>query len=159
MGRIGYWTGLVRYYHVLLSRLGMSHDDGGAMIAEMYKVEHLSDLTYEQLSQVCNLLEEQIKKAGGVLKAQDGTADGRQMARDKLRRQAKASCGGLLATQGKIQEKNWGPADWQVIMGTIYNASGKKEFDSLSNQELRALSFEFNKQRKALEAMKANISN
>ena len=143
---------LIKYYHMLLSRLGMSHDDGSAMIAENYKVEHLSDLTLQQLSEICNLLRDQLEKMGWM---KDDIKTKASDVRDKLRRQAKASCGGLLATQGKIQEKNWGPKDWQVIMGTIYNASGKREFDSLSNQELRALSFEFNKQRKALESLQA----
>jgi len=151
MAKITEWKGLVRYYHVLLSRLGMSHDDGSAMVAENYKVEHLSDLTFQQLSGLCNLLAEQLKKMDWM---KDDKATTANDVKAKLRRQVKASCGNLLATQGKIAPKNWGPQEWQVIMGTICNASGKKEFEELTTQELRALSFEFNKQRKALEAMR-----
>jgi hypothetical protein len=39
-------------------------------------------------------------------------------------------------------------------MGTLYNAASKRDFNTLSTQELIAMSFEFNKQRKALEAMR-----
>lgn len=152
MAAIKGWKGLVRYYHVLLSRLGMSHEEGSAMVAENYKVEHLSELSYQQLSALCNLLAEQLKKMNWM---QDDTPTTAADIKRKQQKTVKAACGHLLAVQGKIPPKNWGPNDWDVIMGTICNASGKKEFDSLTTQELRALSFEFNKQRKALEALQA----
>lgn len=135
---------LITLYHVLLSRAGMSADDGHQMLMDNYGVEHSNELTIPQLQQICGML----KKGLGDPKPEPS-------AKNKLQRTVKASCGNLLALQGKIPPKNWGPKDWDVIMGTIHNASGKKEFQSLTTQELRALSFEFNKQRKALEALQA----
>ena len=142
---------LIKLYHVLCGRLGLSEADRKALVSA-YDANSSTDLSERDLQDLCKNLKSQLVKAG-----KEPAPAGDEKARLQLR--VKAACGNLLALQGKIAPKNWGPRDWGIIMGTICNASGKKEFLSLTKQELKALSFEFNRQRKALEEVKKNTVN
>lgn len=135
---------LIRQYHILIARLGMTDDEAHDMLDAAYGVRSSKELNTLQLCEICRVLEAQLSPD------QKPKPKNRH---DQAKTRAKAACGHLLAMQGKIPEKNWGPKEWDTIMGTLYNAAGKRDFNILNTQELVALSFEFNKQRKALEAI------
>lgn len=148
-------NGLIKYYHLLCLRCGIDAESRHEMLTKIYGTPHCQDLNENQLQEICNSLKKELERNG---KLANNEVDENSTV-TLLRKQVKASCGNLLAVQGVIKEKNWSPLEWNTIMGTIYNASGKQEFLTLNASQLRALAFEFNHQRKAILTARQNIQN
>lgn len=76
---------------------------------------------------------------------------------DRQRRSTKVAVGKLLAAQGKIPGSGWGIVEWNLIRGTVCRAAGVDDFNAIPMSKLRGLTFEFNKQAKAIAEAKQFI--
>lgn len=112
--------GLLKKYHTLCSRLGLTEDEKRA-IAQSYGVESSRDIDTHDLVDICAKLS---AKAEPELTA--------------LRRRAMASIGAYLRSEGKHENAS-------IIKGIALRATGYAAFHEIPKERLRNLIYLFNK--------------
>lgn len=112
--------GLLKKYHTLCSRLGLSEDEKRA-IAQSCGVESSRDIDTHDLVDICAKLSARIEP--------DLTA---------LRRRAMAAIGAYLRSEGKYENAS-------IIKGIACRATGYAAFQEIPKERLRNLVYLFNK--------------
>ena len=123
---------LLRRFHTLCTRNGLSIDQKAALIGS-YGVESSKDMTGEQLSEACRLLDE--------------AADPQAARMDRLRRRAMAAIGGWLKIIGQ-------EADAAYIKGVTCRAAGVEHFNRITAGSLTTIYNMF--RRKQLDARRVD---
>lgn len=122
---------LLRQFHTLCSRLGMTEEEKRALIGG-YGVESSKDIDNHDLMNLCHTLELQLNK--GAKEA------------DALRKRVIASIGGWLRLTGK-------PHNIDTIKGIACRASGYSDFNKIPVERLRNLYNCFLKKQKDMDAV------
>lgn len=125
---------LLRKYHSLCFRLNMSAADKLALMGS-YGVESSKDLTNEELTQICDRLNELLNPADAK--------------RDKMRKRVIASIGGWLRLIGK------GNDDVDYIKGVACRAAQVENFNRISLERLTTIYNMFLKRQKDAKAIDA----
>ena len=139
----------IKRFHVLLMQCGIT-DDGKAGILSAYGVESSTELDLMQLNEINNRLEqelpqkEQPKRKSGI---------------EAERRRCMAATGRWLARKGYIKPAAWGLPEWQKIQRTICRAAREDDFWKIPLSKLRALTYEFNKQREVMDTVATYINH
>lgn len=108
---------LLRQFHTLCTRLGMTEDEKRALI-ESYGVESSKDIDNHDLMDLCHTLELQLNK--GAKEA------------DRLRKRVIASIGGWLRLTGKQHTID-------TIKSIACRATGYSDFNKIPTERLRNL--------------------
>lgn len=122
---------LVKRYHTLATRLGLGKEDKAA-IMESYGVESSLDLSVEELTELCAVLE------------RDNTP--KAPALDKLRKQVMASIGGWLRTLSQ-------ESDAQRIKAIACRATGHRRFNDIPAERLQNIYHTFLNKQKDFKAV------
>ena len=138
---------LIREFHILLHRLGIN-DIGKEGILAGYGVDSSTELNEAALTEICDRLNEELRKHGQ--EAKEAPKKG-----DLERKRLKVAIGQLLAAQGKIKADGWGIEEWNLIKGTACRAAKVSRMDDIPASKCRGLIYEFNKQREGIEAAAA----
>lgn len=141
----------IRELHVLMRQCNIN-EEGKQAIYASYHVESSKDMTPAEIQECCNKLHELLRKDG---KEKPQAAD----PIDRYRRSTKVAVGKLLAAQGKIPGSGWGLVEWNLIRRTVCRAAGVDDIEKIPISKLRGLTFEFNKQAKAIAEAKQFIQN
>lgn len=139
----------IRELHVLMRQCNID-EDGKQAIYASYHVESSKDMNLAEIRELCNKLHEMLQKDGNEKRPADTPLD-------RQRRSTKVAVGKLLAAQGKIPGSGWGIVEWNLIRGTVCRAAGVDDFNAIPMSKLRGLTFEFNKQAKAIAEAKQFI--
>lgn len=137
----------VRRFHILLMQCGIN-DNGKEGILSAYGVESSKDMDIAQLNEINNRLQQELPQ-----KEQPKAPI------DAERRRCKVAVGKYLAAKGSIKAEGWGLIEWQKIMRVAARAAKADGFFQIPLSRLRALTFEFNKQRKAIEDTREYIAS
>lgn len=111
---------LLRKFHTLCSRLNMSADDKLALLGT-YGVESSKDLSNEELTQLCDRLND-------IINPDDAR-------RDKMRKRVIAAIGGWLRILGKEAESR----DMAYIKGIACRAATVENFNHISLERLTTI--------------------
>lgn len=139
----------VRRFHILLMQCGIN-DNGKEGILSAYGVESSKDLDIAQLNEINNRLQHELPQNEHP-ESKNGI--------DAERRRCKVAVGKYLAAKGSIKADGWGLIEWQKIVQVAARAAKADSFFQIPLSRLRALTFEFNKQRKAIEDTREYIAN
>ena len=142
---------LIREFHILLHRLGIN-DIGKEGILAGYGVDSSTELNEAALTEICDRLNEELRKSGQEVKASPKKGD-------LERKRLKVAIGQLLAAQGKIKADGWGIEEWNLIKGTACRAAKVSRMDDIPASKCRGLIYEFNKQREGIERAKEYTVN
>lgn len=122
---------ILRRFHTLCGKLGMTQDEKSALIAS-YGVQSSADIDTHDLIDLCSTLAKNLDSEYARL--------------DKLRKQAMASIGGWLRDCG--MESNAG-----IIKGIACRATGYESFNKIPAERLRNIYYAFlNKQKDSFKA-------
>ena len=135
---------LIREFHILLHRLGID-DIGKEGILAGYGVDSSTELGSVELNEICDRLNDELRKRGQEVKASPKKGD-------LERKRLKVAIGKLLAAQGKIKADGWGIVEWNMIAGTACRAAKVSRMEDIPTSKCRGLIYEFNKQREGIEA-------
>ncbi|MBQ7210522.1 MAG: hypothetical protein IJS05_06480 [Paludibacteraceae bacterium] len=138
---------LIREFHILLNRLGVN-DNGKEGILSAYGVESSKDLSVAELSEVNEWLHAECRKRGLEHEKQQQP----RSEIDKERQRCKVATGKYLARKGYIKQDGWGLMEWHKIQNTICRAAKTERFYDIPLSTLRGITYEFNRQRKAMES-------
>ena len=142
---------LIREFHILLHRLGID-EIGKEGILAGYGVDSSTELNEAALTEICDRLNEELRKSGQEVKASPKKGD-------LERKRLKVAIGQLLAAQGKIKADGWGIEEWNLIKGTACRAAKVSRMDDIPASKCRGLIYEFNKQREGIERAKEYTVN
>ena len=142
---------LIREFHILLHRLGID-EIGKEGILAGYGVDSSTELNEAALTEICDRLNEELRKSGQEVKASPKKGD-------LERKRLKVAIGQLLAAQGKIKADGWGIEEWNLIAGTACRAAKVSRMDDIPASKCRGLIYEFNKQREGIERAKEYTVN
>ncbi|WP_304726879.1 hypothetical protein, partial [uncultured Alistipes sp.] len=121
---------LLRHFHTLCTRLGMTEEEKRALI-DGYGVESSKDIDNHDLMDLCHTLELQLNK--GAKEA------------DRLRKRVIASIGGWLRLTGKQHTID-------TIKSIACRATGYSDFNKIPNERLRNLYNTFRNKQKDMDA-------
>lgn len=139
----------IKLFHVLLMQCGID-SIGKEGLLSAYGVESSKDLTVYQLNElICRLRQERPQQAMPTIKC-DLTAE---------RRRCKVAVGKYLALKGDIKKDGWGINEWHRIIQVACRAAKVADFNLMPKSKLRAITYEFNKQREAMENAREFINN
>lgn len=145
---------LIKEFHILLNRLGVD-EIGKEGILSAYRVESSTELHPSALTEINTRLHEECRKRG-LEKAPNKE---QRTDLEKERQRCKVATGKLLARKGYIKQDGWGLIEWQKIQNTICRAAKAKQFYEIPLSTLRGITYEFNKQRQAMEHAAEMIGN
>lgn len=145
---------LIKEFHILLNRLGVD-EVGKEGILSAYGAESSTELHPTALAEINNRLHEECRKRG--LEKEPDKKPRTEI--DKERQRCKAATGKLLARKGYIKPDGWGIVEWQKIQSTICRAAKAERFYDIPLSTLRGITYEFNKQRKAMEDAAEMLNN
>ena len=137
---------LIREFHILLNRLGVN-ENGKEGILSAYGVESSTELHPTALAEINARLHEECRKRG--LEKEPSKEQRTEI--DKERQRCKVATGKLLARKGYIKPDGWGLIEWHKIQSMICRAAKTDRFFDIPLSRLRGLTYEFNKQRQAME--------
>lgn len=145
---------LIKEFHILLNRLGVD-EIGKEGILSAYGAESSTELHPTALAEINNKLHEECRKRG--LEQEPERHERSEL--EKERQRCKVATGKLLARKGYIKPDGWGLTEWQKIQSTICRAAKAEHFYDIPLSRLRGLTWEFNKQRQAMEDAAEMIGN
>ena len=134
----------IKRFHVLLMQCGIT-ENGKEGILSAYGVESSKDLSVAALIEINNRLQAEVDKLHPKPEAEKDTR------LEDWRRRCKKATGMYLAAKGDIPADGWGLAEWNKIQGTICRAAKAERFYDIPLSTLRGITYEFNKQRQAME--------
>ena len=133
----------IRRFHTLLMACGID-ETGKEGILSAYGVQSSKELPVTALWEINGRLEEE------RMAAQRAEQSGKSAA-DKERKRLKVAIGKYLAAKGVIAPEGWGVAEWNRIVQVACRAAKVKGFYEIPLSRLRGLTYEFNKQREAMD--------
>ena len=136
---------LIKEFHILLNRLGVD-ETGKEGILSAYGAESSTELHPSAFMEINSRLHEECRKRG--LEKPDKHE---RTEIEKERQRCKVATGKMLARKGYIKPDGWGIVEWQKIQNTICRAAKAERFYDIPLSTLRGITYEFNKQRKAME--------
>lgn len=137
---------LIKEFHTLLNLYGVD-TIGKEAILSSYGVESTSDLTILQLREIC----------GRIRAIKGGIMTDENHALTKARQCVLVAIGKYLAAKGDIPATGWKIQEWNIIKGVAKRAA-QGDFNSIPLSKLRGITYEFNKQRKAMMETRNFIS-
>lgn len=144
---------LIREFHILLNRLGVD-EMGKEAILSAYGVHSSTEMNPLALVELNNRLHEECRKRGLEKEQKPKMTD-----IEKERQRCKVATGKLLARKGYIKPDGWGIIEWQKIQSTICRAAKAECFYEIPLSSLRGITYEFNKQRQAMENTAELVGN
>lgn len=136
---------LIKELHILFNQCNIGEDERKTIYAQ-YGVESSKDMNGAQLVEITDKLHELLQKDGKEQKPSS-----KKSPLELAQRCCKVAIGKLLAAQNKIPQSGWGLVEWNLIQGTACRAAGVDAFRDIPLSKLRGITFEFNKQREAIE--------
>lgn len=122
-------AGLIRKYHTLCTKLGMTEDERHKMLADNYGVESSKDLYTEELEHLCAVL--------------DAESNTKEYKLQEARRRVFGAVGGWLdILYGKSRERT------EKIKSIACRQTGYKEFNKIPVERLNNVSYLFSKKQK-----------
>ena len=134
----------IKELHILLNRCNI-RDDKQAVYGS-YGVGSSREMSLPQLSELCEKLHALLQKDGKEPAPSPCTTPLK-----KAQTRCKVAIGKLLAAQGCIPVAGWGIVEWDMVQRVACRAAGVEHFDRIPLSKLRGITFEFNKQRQAIE--------
>ncbi len=125
-------NGLLRKFHTLCSRLGLTEAEKRAII-ESFGVESSADIDTHDLIDICASLSRQLEGGKGETM-------------DKLRKQVMAAIGGYLRKIGRESNAN-------IIKGIACRAAGYQSFNKIPAERLRNLYNAFRNKQKDIDSV------
>ena len=122
---------LLRKYHALLRKAGISNDEKMALLAS-YGVESGKDMTVYELTELCYKLDMQTNRSAQEV--------------EKWRRRVMGAIGGYLRAMGRTSNVN-------LIQAIACRAARYERFNAIPIDQLRSLYNAFKKRTRALEAV------
>lgn len=144
---------LIKELHILFNQCGLD-ETGKEAIYGSYGVTSSKEMNVAQLSEAVKRLHELLQKDG-----KEPRQRGRKTPLDQARTCCKVAIGRLLAAQGKIPADGWGAAEWDKITRTATRAAKAEEFNRIPLSTLRGITYEFNRQAKAIASARETIEN
>lgn len=142
----------IKEFHILINQIGITPEGKEAILAS-YEVESSKDMNVAQLSELCEKLHEELRKAGKERAVKEVKSP-----LELARTQVKVAVGKWLAAKGEIPASGWLLPEWNKITGVACRAAKEANFNSIPLSKLRGIVFEFNKQREAIESTRALIT-
>lgn len=125
-------TGLIKKYHTLCGRLGLSDEARRGMLLDGYGVASSRDLEYGDLLNLCNRL--------------DMEANPQMKKTDEHRKRLMAAIGAWLRAMSMAENAG-------IIKGIACRAAQRERFNDIPLEQLRSLYAAFVKKRKDLQAV------
>ena len=138
----------IKELHILFNRCNIN-DEGKLSVYAGYGVE----MSLTQLSELCEKLHALLQRDG-----KEAAPGIRTTPLKKAQTCCKAAVGKLLAAQGRIPAAGWGIVEWDMIQRVACRAARVEHFDHIPLSKLRGITYEFNKQREAIESSRQIIS-
>lgn len=142
----------IKEFHILINQIGITPEGKEAILAS-YEVESSKDMNVAQLSELCEKLHEELRKAGKERAVKEVKSP-----LELARTQVKVAVGKWLAAKGEIPASGWLLPEWNKITGVVCRAAQVSSFNQIPLSKLRGIIFEFNKQREAIESTRALIT-
>lgn len=142
----------IKEFHILINQIGITPECKEAILAS-YEVESSKDMNVAQLSELCEKLHEELRKAGKERAVKEVKSP-----LELARTQVKVAVGKWLAARGEIAANGWGLTEWNNITGVACRAAKESNFNAIPLSKLRGIIYEFNKQREAMENTKEAIN-
>ena len=135
----------IKELHILFNRCNINNE-GKLSVYAGYGVGSSREMSLTQLSELCEKLHALLQRDG-----KEAAPGIRTTPLKKAQTCCKAAVGKLLAAQGRIPAAGWGIVEWDMIQRVACRAARVEHFDHIPLSKLRGITYEFNKQREAIE--------
>lgn len=142
----------IKELHILFNRCNINNE-GKLSVYAGYGVGSSREMSLLQLSELCEKLHALLQKDGKEPAPNSCTTPLK-----KAQTCCKVAIGKLLAAQGRIPTTGWGIVEWDMVQRVACRAARVEHFDHIPLSKLRGITYEFNKQREAIENSRQIIS-
>jgi len=126
--------GLIKKFHTICGRLGMTEEERRAMLSANYGVASSLDMTASQLMELCNALDGRLRPAAGDT--------------DRWRKRLIAAIFGYFKAMGR-------QTDMSEVKRVACRAAEASDFNRIQLERLRSLYYAFRNRKKDMEAVAA----